>query len=85
MKFSPTAPRAQSHSDKIVEALTAQFKGLVQEDFIELWGLRNGDQAVKGSVAFKILPNGGKEYTLSSSFSYGVRIKRQQSEKCTYD
>ena len=73
---------AQTTSAQLVKALTGQFQKIVSENFIELWSLRNGERAVKGAVAFSITPNGERDFTIASSFSFGIRLKHNLKEKC---
>lgn len=51
-------------SDQIIGVLTAHYKKLLTENWIELWAYRDGEQAVKGSIAFSIGCE-GRDYFLS--------------------
>jgi hypothetical protein len=66
-------------SEQVIERLTAQFRALLTENWIELWAYRNGDRHVKGSVSFDIGPE-GRQYVLGSSLSYGIRLKHSVQE-----
>ena len=69
-----------SESDQVIEALTAQFRTLVKQNWIEIWAYLNG--AAKGSFGFSIAAQ-GRAYTLKSNLSYGVRLKHKVKEDFT--
>jgi hypothetical protein len=68
-----------SESEQVIERLTAQFRGLLTDNWVELWAYRNGDRHAKASVSFDIGPE-GRQYVLGSTLSYGIRLKHSVQE-----
>lgn len=75
----------QEFSEELINNLTAQFRQLVSENWTSMWACRGEepDSIMKGAVSFSIAPC-GREYTLSSAFSYGIRYRHRTNGKCTY-
>lgn len=70
---------AQSDSSKLIETLTEQFRGLLNDNWLEFWGYAQ-DSVAKGSFNFSV-EFSKDEYTLETSIGYGIRIKHKKSAK----
>lgn len=77
---------SQDFSAELIDLLCTQHRQLLEQNWIEMWSCRpdGPDAGIRGSVTFSIEPF-GREYTLNSSFSYGIRYKHRASGKCNYD
>jgi hypothetical protein len=70
---------ADSDSKRLVDALTEQFRGLLNDNWLEFWGYTQ-DSVAKGSFNFSV-EFSKDEYTLDAAIGYGIRIKHKKSAK----
>lgn len=69
-----------SESDQLLEYATGHIQKLLSEYWVEFWSYRDGERDLKGNIGIAIGCE-GREYTLTSSFAYGIRVKRQEITK----
>ena len=70
----------QTTSEQLIKSLSGQLEQLIRDNWIELWSYRNYDQAVGGSIGFRIKPE-GTDFAISTAIRYGIRLQKKSGGK----
>lgn len=67
-----------SDSQQLIETLTAQFRELITDNWLEFWSYRDPAREHKGTVSFSIDCR-RQDYVITSGFAFGIRINHKTS------
>lgn len=69
-----------SESQELIDSLSAQFKKLLTDHWLELWNYGDKQKGAKGAIAFSIGCQKPSGYKLSSKVSFGIRITHKTED-----